>query len=94
MSGRPRGALPQAGSARSSRFRSIAVSFLIVVGGTIVGAALGFGGALFVFSVAEGEARGGLFVVAGFLMIAGAGLGLVAGAVCAALWLRKRLPNA
>lgn len=90
MTGRTGKALPNAEADPSLRIRSIAISFLIVAGSTIIGSVIGMGGALFVFTIAEGEGRGGVFVVAGFLIVAGAGLGLVAGAVYAAWRLHKQ----
>lgn len=82
--------VPDAESDASHGVRAIVICFLIVAGSTILGAMLGMGGALLVFATAEGESRGGLFVVAGFLMMIGAGFGLVGGAVYSARWLRRR----
>lgn len=79
-------------AAPSHRIRPIAVSFLIVVGGTVLGVALGMGGAYYVLGFAEGEedARGGVMVFAGFVFFACAALGFVAGIIYAAWWLHKQ----
>lgn len=63
---------------------------LIVASCVALGPVLGFGAAMLALAFAEGDARGGEMLLLGVAILAGAGVGLLAGIAWAVLWLRAR----
>lgn len=73
-----------------SAFRAASVCLVLVIACLVVGAAFGLGTAHLLLQFADGDARGAPFVLIGFAMFVGGGLGFAVGLWWAFRWLRKR----
>ena len=71
--------------------KALALCLAMVAGCAVLGTALGAATALLLLQFAEGDGRGAPFLIIGFAMLAGAGLGLAGGVVWSFVVLRTRL---